>query len=579
MIVRKTIFEAFEKRGKEQSRDELLWPGVNSINDLTSFGEALHNGIPVSVITKPDVMEKVYESIRQNPQSISFFISLAQEFDFDVPEHLITSAYALETAIEKDIKISREKINQILDEITTVEDLYVLRDLLPENENDIYRTYKSNKGAGTVTLDRAQQIVDNQIEVTNVRDLRNLSYLNLTIPERIINSLTPKDLMILGEQTEDSDLVIRGIDKLVENKEELPWKFVKNLFEYWTRTLNTYPPRSDEDIEKTKKNISNVLTHIKKIFPDLHPDEKLICGVILQDFDLIKTALEDGAEFAEKYTFLYRRTPAKIKKELVKGGFDTVLLQRGWQTYNALKFIKKHGKEGVHYRKIKEFMYDSEWGDGEWRKMESAFNTQHPEERFFYGSVSGFNPPSKYTTRRPEKGKRRFYLVNNDGMKFIREFEKKMKKNKAFIIETLNEWKNSRGVRATAGLVIIQNNKILLVHPTNSPWYGTYSIPKGGLDKKEDPLEAALRETEEETGIKIKRKHISNKDAGYVDYTDKKGKVYKRVYYFIAYPKKEITNDMFNPQMKEVDWVGFLDKQEAKKRIFGRFKPLLKFLK
>ena len=148
-----------------------------------------------------------------------------------------------------------------------------------------------------------------------------------------------------------------------------------------------------------------------------------------------------------------------------------------------------------------------------------------------------------------------------------------------FVSESLNEWKNEKGIKIAAGLVVIQNNKILLVHPTNSPWYGTYSIPKGGIDKREDALEAARRETEEETGIKIKRKHIDTKDAGFIDYKNSKGKVYKRVYYFVARPKKEITKDMFKPQIKEVDWVGFLTKEEAKKRIFGRFKPLLKFLK
>jgi len=150
---------------------------------------------------------------------------------------------------------------------------------------------------------------------------------------------------------------------------------------------------------------------------------------------------------------------------------------------------------------------------------------------------------------------------------------------KKFVAETLNEWKNDKGIKPTAGLVVIQNNKILLVHPTNSPWWGTYSIPKGGIDKQEDALEAARRETYEETGIKIKKKHIETKGAGFIDYTNSKGKVYKRVYYFVARPKKEITKDMFHPQMEEVDWVGFLDKTEAKKRIFGRFKPLLKLLK
>ena len=143
---------------------------------------------------------------------------------------------------------------------------------------------------------------------------------------------------------------------------------------------------------------------------------------------------------------------------------------------------------------------------------------------------------------------------------------------------SLNEM-NVNGVKIAAGLVVIQNNKILLVHPTNSPWWGTYSIPKGGIDRKEDALAAAIRETEEETGIKIKKKHISNLDAGFIDYTDNKWKIYKRVYYFVARPKKEIIEDMFKPQIKEVDWVGFLSKKEAKKRIFGRFKPLLQLLK
>lgn len=145
--------------------------------------------------------------------------------------------------------------------------------------------------------------------------------------------------------------------------------------------------------------------------------------------------------------------------------------------------------------------------------------------------------------------------------------------------ETLNEWKNLNGVKQSAGLVVIQDNKILLVHPTGSPWYGTYSIPKGSINKKEDPLDAAIRETYEETGIKIKKKHISINEREFIDYKNDKGEVYKRVYYFLAYPKNPITNDMFKLQINEVDWVGFVSRTDAEKRIFGRFKPLLKFLK
>lgn len=132
-------------------------------------------------------------------------------------------------------------------------------------------------------------------------------------------------------------------------------------------------------------------------------------------------------------------------------------------------------------------------------------------------------------------------------------------------------------VKISSGLVVIYDNKMLLCHPTNSPWWRTYSIPKGGVDKDEDILDAAIRETKEETGVKIKKSEIKS-DESFIDYTNEKGKVYKRVYYWVVYLDRDIS-DSFVPQFKEVDWVGFIDKTEANKRIFGRFKPLLKYLK
>ena len=61
-------------------------------------------------------------------------------------------------------------------------------------------------------------------------------------------------------------------------------------------------------------------------------------------------------------------------------------------------------------------------------------------------------------------------------------------------------------MQISAGLLILHNNKILLIHPTNAPWYGTYSIPKGKLEKDETIIQAAIRETEEE--IEIGRAHV-----------------------------------------------------------------------
>lgn len=127
-----------------------------------------------------------------------------------------------------------------------------------------------------------------------------------------------------------------------------------------------------------------------------------------------------------------------------------------------------------------------------------------------------------------------------------------------------------------AGLVVLKDDEILLVHSTNSPW-NQLGIPKGHVEEGEDLLDAAIRETEEEIGIRISRDEIEDREPrNFVDYTDKRGKLYKRVYYFVARPNRPVGN--FKLQLKEVDWAGFVPKKEAKKKIFWRFKELLELL-
>ena len=127
--------------------------------------------------------------------------------------------------------------------------------------------------------------------------------------------------------------------------------------------------------------------------------------------------------------------------------------------------------------------------------------------------------------------------------------------------------------KKSAGLAIIYDNKILLAHTTNRGWYGSYGIPKGGIEKGETHFEAALRETKEEVGIKVPKNLIdkSNKHTFTVT-TRKYGN--KIVYYYIAQisdlsqiglkdlviPKKQL-------QTEEVDWAGFLNYDEAMKRV------------
>ncbi|HEX8929189.1 MAG TPA: NUDIX domain-containing protein [Actinomycetota bacterium] len=65
--------------------------------------------------------------------------------------------------------------------------------------------------------------------------------------------------------------------------------------------------------------------------------------------------------------------------------------------------------------------------------------------------------------------------------------------------------------RRSAGILLYRRNgalEVLLVHPGGPFWarkdLGAWSIPKGEYEEGDDPLAAALRELEEETGHRLK---------------------------------------------------------------------------
>jgi ADP-ribose pyrophosphatase YjhB (NUDIX family) len=127
----------------------------------------------------------------------------------------------------------------------------------------------------------------------------------------------------------------------------------------------------------------------------------------------------------------------------------------------------------------------------------------------------------------------------------------------------------------SAGLAIIQKGTILLGHPKGQEWYGTYSIPKGHVEEGEDILQAAIRETREEVGITVDINDVIGLDPYFIDYKDKNGELYKRVYYYIVNPAETIQNDSIRPDKTELDWAGFILKDAAEVRIFWRLKPIL----
>lgn len=68
-------------------------------------------------------------------------------------------------------------------------------------------------------------------------------------------------------------------------------------------------------------------------------------------------------------------------------------------------------------------------------------------------------------------------------------------------------------VGVAVGIIIAKNGEVLMMQRTGSTGTGTWAIPGGGIEFGETPEEAAVRETREETGLKVN-------DLEFVGYTN-----------------------------------------------------------
>jgi len=179
--------------------------------------------------------------------------------------------------------------------------------------------------------------------------------------------------------------------------------------------------------------------------------------------------------------------------------------------------------------------------------------------------------------------------------------KKKMKKEdpihswKTFDDESeIDESYDNIKIKQSAGMAIVFGSKVLIGHASGKPMHTAYTIPKGGVDKGESILQAALRETYEEVGIKVPKKLIPStyKTVSYVKSKKNRypldapvGTHWKDVHYYIVQIdsldqiglKDEVISKS-NLQLEEIDWAGFVPIKDALKKISPVMKPIIKSL-
>ena len=114
----------------------------------------------------------------------------------------------------------------------------------------------------------------------------------------------------------------------------------------------------------------------------------------------------------------------------------------------------------------------------------------------------------------------------------------------------------------SAGGVVVKDGKVLMIHVRTLSGKKVWTFPKGHIEKGESREEAALREVEEETGVRAKIKD----ELGNFTYffRDKDGKLVKKtVYWFLMEPVEEA--EIKTPE--EVIEVKWIELGEAKKLV------------
>jgi len=101
--------------------------------------------------------------------------------------------------------------------------------------------------------------------------------------------------------------------------------------------------------------------------------------------------------------------------------------------------------------------------------------------------------------------------------------------------------------KVAAGVLVEQDDQVLLVSRANEPMRGLWTVPAGFVNAGEDPAEAAARECEEETGLSVQI-------VGLLDIVY--GREHKRGADFVIFYRGQVTGGMLRAgdDAEAADW-------------------------
>lgn len=147
-----------------------------------------------------------------------------------------------------------------------------------------------------------------------------------------------------------------------------------------------------------------------------------------------------------------------------------------------------------------------------------------------------------------------------------------------------NEFLTESTNHKLSGVILIYNNKLLLVRPKKfRRQMKKWSIPKGHIEGELGKIDTAIHELEEESRIKLTKTQLKDGEKFILNYS-KAGADKKLTCYVVKVDKEDINVKLFNDMILgnflkgETVEAGFFSKADAKKIIEVHQLELLKFL-